>query len=196
MLTQSSFSTHRLCFGSAPLAHIAMIRFIPFNASHETKCHTVGNAGGAGLPPPGPLLCPPRGGARSGTRGKSDLKPSQGTPLLGMPCSAPPKGREYDTSTDLPGVDGGGSCAGPLVPPRVVFADGLPGTPPPGPCKTPDSVCAWEIKFPLFWVILPLNLIKNYTSHHISSLTNCYISHMGYMANKYKPSKTLKILLL
>ena len=88
----------------------------------------MGTAVGGGFQPPGPLLCPARSGAKSGIVGKSDLKPSLGTPPLGMTRYAPPKGRKPDIPEAFPGVVGVGSLLGPLIPPCDVPVDGLPGT--------------------------------------------------------------------
>ena len=105
-------------------------------------CHTVGTAVGGGFQPPGPLLCPARGGAKSGPVGRSDLRPSLVTPPLGMTHCAPPKGRKPYITEALQGVVGVGSLIGPLVPPYDVPVDGLPGTSPLIMYLTQDIGCA------------------------------------------------------
>ena len=64
-------------------------------------CHTVGTAVGVSSPPTVPLLCPARGGAQNGPGCRSDLRPPLGTPPLGMPHCALPKGRISYTSRAL-----------------------------------------------------------------------------------------------
>ena len=101
-------------------------------ASHSAppmirKCHTMDIAGGGISPTSGPLSCPARDCVRSGTGGRSNLRPSPGTPPLGTSRRELPKGRISYTTPFLP---------------SAVPVDGLPGNPPLGPPWTQDSGCA------------------------------------------------------
>ena len=87
--------------------------------------YTIGTARGGGSRPTGPLSCPACGSAQSGTRGRSGLNPSPGTPPLVTPCHEPPKGRISYTSGALPVVGVVGTSKVP--PSHHTLADWLSG---------------------------------------------------------------------
>ena len=85
-------------------------------------CHTVVTAEEGSFPPPVPRFFPAPGGAQSGPREWYNSNLPLGTPPLGVPRHMPPEGKKSDTSESPPENGGGGSCAGPLIPPHATPA--------------------------------------------------------------------------
>ena len=90
-------------FISSPLAHIAMKRWLPLNASHKKNISHCRHRGRWWLSFSSTTFSPACGGVWSRPKGRSDSRTSPDTPALGRPRLLPPKGSRSCTSGALRG---------------------------------------------------------------------------------------------